>query len=419
MNPYFLKLSDVKLFLFLMALVLTPFQDFFLSNTSLGVLGASPAFIPLFCFVLVMGLEVILKIRFVKRYNFLIFVYFFIFLFFTFFYFYELELYGESALVKGGKLFVLYLLLLSPLLYRPKNLPIYAFKTFALVTFVIFIFSYVIVDLLHINISFLNASGKFFNRPSGFYFEPSMFAVGLVMSFITLYVLSNPTMNQLSGRLVVGVLFLCFVVGSKGAIICALIAFMLSRFRKFNLVNLLLFFFGVAITSFILLLNFDLFYLMQSTNTVGTRLSVIFAAILAFFDSPLGFGFSGFLYGLKSNLQLSIDLIDSAFLGLLNLNEVRAYVNSDTSDGLGTKSFFFNGLVIAGIPFVIVYLGFVYNNIKRFRRYSKQNLEFSFWFAILCLTTFIEGYGMYIVTICLNVLIVLCSGEANRSKSNE
>ena len=88
----------------------------------------------------------------------------------------------------------------------------------------------------------------------------------------------------------------------------------------------------------------------------------------------------------------------------LNMYEAKGYVTAASDVAIGTKSFFWNNAICFGWPFVILFFLYVLDVVKKCRIYGRKDLELAFWFVIISLFSFVEGIGLYSISLFLTVL---------------
>lgn len=382
--------------------ILVPFQDFVLSKTIIGALGASPAFIFVVS-VFIFGSMLKYKVRIKK----VIFV-------FVIFSWYILSLhvflfdytYGESSYFKGIKFSILYFLFILPFFFDYKNVSETVIRYGVSLCFCIFLLSFVVSDLMRVNFSVFNASNKFFDRAVGFYFEPSMFSAAFISIFITWSIVKFKLYSGSCNKLMFIALLISLLFQSKGAISCVVLAAFLTSFSRFSIkgliISLILMFTCIvglySVWDYILLL-------MSTTNTFGTRFTVILSSILVLTDYPLGVGFSGFYYAFHSYLPEAMGLIQGVSPYQMKFDEISVYLNqTESTDGIGTKTFFFNMIYIMGFPFLILSGLFLNKYLSLARKANSSSSVFLIWFIILSLCTYIEGVGMYALSLSFSII---------------
>ena len=97
--------------------------------------------------------------------------------------------------------------------------------------------------------------------------------------------------------------------------------------------------------------------------TFGTRFTGYLASLQTFIKNPFGIGLGPYLDIYVSNIK---SILDSSIIQGFNLNEIKGYMSSPKY--LSSKTYFFDHLVFAGIPFLLFFYLFF---IKRYQRLSR------------------------------------------------
>jgi uncharacterized phage infection (PIP) family protein YhgE len=138
--------------------------------------------------------------------------------------------------------------------------------------------------------------------------------------------------------------------------------------------------------------------------TFVTRITVIISSVFSLFTHPLGVTPFGFLSSFYDNINYVVSYLDS-FDFILNTSEVKRYINADSDNEIGTKSFFFNFIYYFGWPFLALFFYKLIKAIRICREHKRQDLELAIWFVSISLFSFVEGVGLYPISILLFIII--------------
>lgn len=388
-----MRIEDVLIFL---ALVLSPLSDFPLQESPLGFLGASPSF-------LFISLAVIIHLlrKGISR------LWMVFFLWLTIMSVYGIAVYGfhyrENLVDKGVRLTILLALFLAPfLLFHRSEILRYG----SIGAFLILIFGILWNDLLGKEM-FLHGNPNENMRPRGFALESSH----LVMTTIALTAILASTISHHTLRIFVffAGLLLVFFTESKGGILVIFFStllwylFLLLSFMRRKVINVKqVFLLSVLLVLLVLptsRLKDALLLDIQDYTSLATRTTLFFSSLLNLASHPLGVGTTGYLPALVENIPVALEVVSEA--GLTNLEEVTGYYYSDNDKNISSKSFFFDGVVLMGLPFVIIYTWFSLLLLKRLSAQGDWILFICTSSLILGLVFFSSGLGLYAVSFAL------------------
>ncbi len=387
-----------------LAILLTPFSDFPLRNTFLGFLGSSVSFIPLFLLIILHILRFSFNKKSLKWY----FMPLFIFSTLDFLYgliIYGLNFWNINLLDKGFRLSILILLFLIPLELRLDDKIIdFAFFSglFILIGGVFWI------DFLN-HQNFLHASINANMRPRSFTLESSNFSIVLIA--LSTVVIDKVKKFTLKTSLIILSISVLIYSGSKGGLGVLVQGFvLLFLFQSFyfltrNRLSKII----IYLSPILLLTCFGLISLTQRVldslardvleySSTATRATLTLSTLYTVIQNPLGVGTTGFLPALVQNITPSIDLLKRYSPFQLNFDEVQSYVGNQSDQNISTKSFFLDGALYFGLPFIITYF---YLSIFILNKLFKMRLWVLFVGSaslLLGLITFSGGLGLYAIS---------------------
>ncbi|WP_320150904.1 hypothetical protein [uncultured Tolumonas sp.] len=398
-------------------ILLLPFQNTIIGATALGFLGKSPSFIFIAIILFLSFLKFSYKIKPVKRISFFVVFYFFVVNFASCICFFGETSYGRPLFIKGLNLLFLNLLFIFPFFYS-ANFDNKRYKHLILLSFFISIAGVVFGDILHfgfVEYGLFQMSERLSSRPRGFSYEASMLASTIFPLMFSFFCLRNKSKDY--SVYAIGIFLVVAVfTSSKGAIVTIILANIFSYvfnrrlFTLKGLFFLIVFSLGVAALSSILIEYFSTD--IKNNTSVATRVVCVLTAVFSLLQNPFGVGYFGFLHAFESNISEAIGFVNSMSPVRLNMYEAEGYVTAASDVAIGTKSFFWNNVICFGWPFVILFFLYVFDVVKKCRIYGRKDLELAFWFVIISLFSFVEGIGLYSISLFLAVL----SYEIRRNK---
>lgn len=402
-------LANIELLFLSMMILLLPFQNTVIGATDLGFLGKSPSFIFIAGLLIFSFFKFCSDIKPVSHARLFILFYFFVVNIISGIYFFGDFAYGRPLFIKGINLLILNFLFFFPF-FCSVNFENKKFKFFILISFLVSVFGVVLGDALHLG--FIESgpfqmSERVSPRPRGFSYEASMLAATIFPLLFSFFCLRNKSKDYSVYAICVFFAVAVFT-SSKGAIITIIIAnifsYILNR-KLFTLKGLsFLILFSLCVTALgMVLIDFFLVDVRDNTS-VATRLVCVLTAIFSLLENPFGVGYFGFLSAFKNNIPEAIAFINNMSPVRLNMYEAEGYVTSASDAVIGTKSFFWNTAICFGWPFIIVFFLYVFDVVKKCRRYGRKDLELAFWFVIISLFSFIEGIGLYSISLFFAVL---------------
>lgn len=405
----------------ILIIILSPFQDTFLGGSPLGYLGLSPAFI----FVAVLLFISLLNYLKQKPVSinplvFLLLFYIVVVNYYGFLLHGGETHYGEKLVVKGIKLTMLYLLFFFPFFINFEFIEKHETKVKAALFISIFILAagYVFGDIFRsviVENPIFHFNERPSSRPRGFSFEPSMFSMTALSLLVSIIVF-----RRHSSDLKISHFFTLCVVAvlttSKGALVCVVVSFIFAvlcnkKYKGILLYSYIFFSLILAVPVGIYLFGQVVADIEESTS-VATRMIVAFTAICSTFESPLGYGYAGYLKGFKEGFEISYGIINSIFGGVLNLFEVDSYLTAKTDRAIGTKSFFFNNIIVYGIPFMLFFVYTFFASVKACLKYDRLDLVFAITMLYCMLFLYSDGIGFYSI----GVLALLIRYEYYKEK---
>lgn len=332
---------------------------------------------------------------------------------------------GENILVKNIKMLayplvtILFYQFVYTLFYTNKLSFNDLFKAVFIVQLFLLLFLFFEAKVYKTNevfLPFLHASPEKYWRIRLLTYESSWTGtIVIIFTLLPIYLASALNKKRNTKILVFitsAVFFLYYTVHSesKGYLILVLIAvlpmllkqiYQAKRYRKYFYIALI-----VIVTIGITIyepLKEEVFRQFNSSITFGTRFSGYLASLQTFLKNPLGVGLGPYLDIYVSNLG---SIIDSDIMQQFNLSEIKQYMSSPKF--LSSKTYFFDHLVFAGIPFLLFYYLFF---IKRYQRLSRLNnvslIKIILAFIILSsvtYTTFIIKYEVWFFLAVIDVI---------------
>ena len=398
------KITSISTFLFIL---LIPFQNTVLYETPLRFLGKSPSFI----FLLAIFLVVFLEFGFSRFFVFLLLYIVFVNVM-SFFEYHDIFVYGRDLKIKGFSLFFINFIFLIPFLITIKSdfklVGEWILSSFLLCVLGVFLVDFFSFDFF--NSAFFHVSNTTEIRPRGFSFEPSMLSITIISLYLC-YI--SVAIKKLRSFDFIVISFLLFLIHSKGGLLCFLIVF---NDTFFSLKKRYMFFLLIVILSsfcfliFMFVLDFD-----KHTSTI-TRGTLVLVPLFSLFEHPFGVGYFGFLDVFHQYLPRAVEFSKEYIHHNSGFREIDRYLISKTDSSIGSKSFFLNNVIIFGWPFIALYFYSLFSAVKKCRTISRKDLEVLVWFIFLSLTLFVEGVGLY----ALSLGFLVCRYEmyyANQKKS--
>jgi len=390
-------------------ILLLPFQNTIIGATALGFLGKSPSFIFIAILLFLSFLKFSYKIKPIERMKFFVIFYFLVVNFISGIYFFDESSYGRPLFIKGLNLLFLNLLFLFPFFYS-VNFDNKKYKHLILLSFFISIVGVVFGDILHfgfVEYGPFQMSERLSPRPRGFSYEASMLAATIFPLIFSFFCLRNKSKDYSVYAICIFFAVAVFT-SSKGAIVTIILANIFSYIFNKRLFTLKGLFFLIVFSSCVAVLSSFLiehFLIDIKDNTsVATRVVCVLTAIFSLLQNPFGVGYFGFLHAFENNISEAISFVNSMSPVKLNMYEAKGYVTAASDVAIGTKSFFWNNAICFGWPFVILFFLYVLDVVKKCRIYGRKDLELAFWFVIISLFSFVEGIGLYSISLFLTVL---------------
>lgn len=356
-------------------IILIPFQDFFLKNTSLNMIGTNASLILVyvfFFFFLLSNKKIILS----KKYLLITLIIFFL----SFYFLLNVNLFvfnNTNMFIKIIKNIVFYSQIIivfyifnkiyidyPKLIISSLNIVSFIYILFIIYMIIYYLFGY---SLDTNNIIHASKNGNM--RFRLFSYESSM-GVVVFLTYGLLTLLNDNKNKFLRILIIISIMFGLSIFQSKGAIIVMiLIVFLLLNSFK----NVIIFILAISIISTVYIENI-INYLSITTEGINqyssfsTRVGMIFASILSLFYHPLGTGIGTYIYTFNDMIIQSINILTDLFnkIGLVPIfYEMEMYLH--TSKSYGTKSLLFDSIMMLGWIGLYIYLKFIYrvwNKVK-------------------------------------------------------
>ncbi|MCP4569369.1 MAG: hypothetical protein GY841_17480 [FCB group bacterium] len=404
-------MKTIQEFLIAATVLLLPFQDSGLQHLPIGILGASPSFIPLSLLIGVHFLEWLFNNRRLSINRSLIFIVGYVLIISTIYLVISgTESHGRNLLAKTFNLSVLTFLLLYPAFFiNYKNIP--RLGLYIKIAFVITLVGIVFNDLLMLDFvrsqGIIHASATDNIRPRGFTGEASYLSIMLM----SLGMLSAHFSKEKTERIVFVALTILATAysTSKGGLVtilavAAFVVFFKSDIRRWlRLALIVAVIIAASYAVDLLLLRFtgDI----QSGISTATRSGLMITTVLIVAHNPLGVGFAGFLPAIDKYVPQAIKYMDSIFDLPFDFTEIIAYLGANTDRTISTKTFLFDNLAFFGLPFLIIYIVFHYRLITRLIASPHTWLLAGALFCMIAISTYIPALGMYSISFVYGVAL--------------
>lgn len=380
-----------------------PFQDIGLSSTPLGYAGASLSLIPLLAILAIQIAKWILQ----KQHNinklYIASVLYMLGVTLVYFASAGLESHGENLIFKSVKLFILTILFVYPIFFiNYEKAPHIKYAVAAAFTISLagMLLPQLGFDWLDSN-SMLHATENGNMRSRGFALESSTLSIQIVtLGLLTMHFFTN---RLTRGLLLVAITTSLAIMHSKGGIaatgltvFCSML--LLRKIAKWKKTLAIIVGLLIALSSLYLVLD-SVTTDWEEYSSTATRLTMVITAILIAAHNPFGVGFSGYLSAINAYLPEAIDLFNLP----LNYSEVSAYIAQDSGKGISAKTFLFSYLMYFGWPFVIGFVLFFVELIRRIRRVGSLPLLAAVLFSFFAICTYSDGIGLYNVSLVFGV----------------
>jgi hypothetical protein len=140
-----------------------------------------------------------------------------------------------------------------------------------------------------------------------------------------------------------------------------------------------------------------------TSNTVPTRVSMVFCALMTVMRHPFGVGLSGFLPAVAQYLPDAMRTTQSLIPFPLNFTEVSAYLTS--AEQVSTKTFYFDQLMRFGIPFGVCFVIFVKKLVTCLLEQKQVVMSIAVLACAIAIMTYIPGTGVFAVPIVFGVAL--------------
>jgi hypothetical protein len=252
----------------------------------------------------------------------------------------------------------------------------------------------------------LQATPNVSGRPHGFSTEASTLSVQIVSSGI----LVVHFLRRRWQKVCVGALTCALLVysQSKGGLValllCTVILVIVKSRSSFvsKLVMVCVLAPVIYLGSIFALSLFTSIIEVNDTQTIATRLSMALFALIAVMHNPFGVGFTGFFPAMPHYLPQAMETIQSWFPFPLAFAEVQEYLTPPQKDA-DCKTFFFDFLVYFGIPFAVIFIGFVFRLLRQLLRNGLNSLFVGLLFSALALMTYYSSLNAYTMPLLFGV----------------
>ncbi|WP_416199237.1 MAG: O-antigen ligase family protein [Pseudomonas helleri] len=373
--------------------ILAPFSNLILQGSGLGILGASASF----PFALTAGLLIVattlLRQRIKKRTLIILGYCFAITLLYTAFISDKVN--TENAYIKGIKFSTLYLIAISCAFIQIRKTSL--INTSCWIALIICAIS---LYPPFAEIKLLNYAGNSEGRPRGFTMESSHYA--LIVGSISAIIFHTDKSALKKSIAVSAGLLMIIVSQSKAGILLYCLSFFIyyaqGLFEKKSKNRNILFF--ILALSLITLVAIP-FFLERMQNDIdkytstATRVVGFVSAFKIALENPLGVGFLGYVEYYLNEIPKAITTVKS-YVPYLDFTEITDYTKQQSTQSLGTKSFFADSLIVFGFPFLIAYFYSFKILYKKAKSTGNTSLLPGIIFIYLSLLFWTSGIGFYI-----------------------
>lgn len=204
-----------------------------------------------------------------------------------------------------------------------------------------------------------------FGRPRGLSTESSTLSVTVIAIGLLCAHFSRTRRNQVF--FVLATLGLLVVSASKGGIfilfICAGVLALMKWRRWYQVPVLAAALIAIGYTASIWVPRLFPEEGVEASGSVQTRASMVLTAVYVAEHYPLGVGFSGFIPAIREYLPDAMATMQEETGIPLIFTEAQDFLGS--SEGIGTKTFFFDQLIRFGWPFAILFVVLTWKLLKR------------------------------------------------------
>ena len=402
-------MKNIKYVLMVLWILLIPFQNSGLRETPLGVLGASPAFIPLMALIFISGIEWCLNWKELKvNRNVLFIIAYVVIINIVYLVLNGPVSHGTSLLTKTVNLSVLTFLSLFPVFFIRYDQP-----TLGLViqiSFCIAVLGVVLCDIMKLN--FLTTNPLIYYResinmrPQGFCRESSqlsamLIAMGLLSAYFSKTVWAKAAFLALTVSLV---LFSASKGGFLSLSVVAIIVILLQM-KSRPWLTVFLVPIGGAIVYFVYgFISLQFAGNIAEYASITSRLDLAITSVITAIHNPFGVGFSGFLPAMDKYIPAASEFIQRMSGINMNFTEVISYVMSGSDEYIGTKTFLFDFLIFYGWPFLALYLWFNYKLFQHLRDSKNIILLAVLLYVFLAISTYKNPNVIYNISLAYGVI---------------
>ena len=252
------------------------------------------------------------------------------------------------------------------------------------------------------------------HRMRGFTLEASTFGFQIIVVMLLLFIV-------IKLKMIVAIPILILIASitvSKGTLLCLVLScFVYMALSIRSGIKYVIFLSSLIVLPFIFSDSvYSLFASdIENYSSVATRGTMLFTSIVILFKYPLGAGFFGYLPAIYENGFNAIELYQAVFPVKLNFHEVLTYFVVGATEGVSTKTFFFDWVIFAGLPFVVAFMCFNRFLYKSFYT-QKQHLEIiCLFFLNFSLMTYMPLEGRYIAPFAFAFLFFKAKSKTNQA----
>jgi hypothetical protein len=151
----------------------------------------------------------------------------------------------------------------------------------------------------------------------------------------------------------------------------------------------------------------------EGSTTVGTRLTMAVFSLATLFRAPLGVGFFGLLPWVHAFLPGVIRVVAHAFPNF-QYSEVMSYAGSTSGSFVSAKSVLFNGVVLAGFPFLALNAVIWWRFLRFVVKTNAGELLVPVLFVLVCYSAYVGIENSYAPALVLSLAYFYVRGQSEQ-----
>nr|BAA94397.1 orf5 [Aggregatibacter actinomycetemcomitans] len=402
-NMQKVSISNKWKFILVFLIIQLPFQNFFLNQTSLGIIGTNLSIFSIylsFLFICICDFKHLIFIRLID-----IFLLFFLII---------ISLVGilcsdftykdHNLFIKMINNFIIYsqpliVFLLFNYIFKTK---IYLLKTATSTSFYVFIILFLYLILCKFEIFSLD-NNKILHGVKNYNMRLRLFSMEsshAITTYITFGLVSFLVCKSLFSKLFILVLLICgsLLIQSKGGILSFILSVLFILFLYITTIKKMMFILFISVITIMLLdITMEDIHVMISSfdeyTSITTRATLIIASLFSLFLYPFGFGFGAYLEFFDKCIIYAIDNVDYIFsmIGLSgNYSEINSYLYD--ASNYSTKSFFFDLIIYFGW---VGLFSFMFYHCEINNKITSKILKVLFVFLVVSQITYVDSVYLY------------------------